>query len=187
MRQTIRTQFDVSRQFGLTIKLCACRAMSRSPRRFRPFRDHHRNEHDGETDHESDSLSVPLDPPMSPDSDISSRVSSIGVDTPLWMASAVACRIQLANLRGESKEFQYHFDKGQDDVTMGNLAAKIKKALVISRIGQIQYCVGVTELKFTDDMLYASLRRWIYNMDQGPNPIVVIQWTKPTRSRSRMS
>ena len=140
--------------------------------------DHHEHEHVFESDNDSDSLAAFL--PMSPDSDISSRVSSIGVDTPLWMASAVACRIQLANLRGESKEFQYHFDKGQDDVTMGNLVAKIKKALVISRIGQIQYCVGDTELKFTDDMLYASLRRWIYNMDQGPNPIVVIQWTRPT-------
>ena len=142
------------------------------------------NVHDGETDNESDSVSVPLDPPMSPDSDISyesndSMEAVLGERetqvTPLWMASAVTCCIQLANLAGELNEFHYHFDKGQDDVTMGNLVAKIKKSLVISRIGQIQYLVGAMEIKFTDDMMYASLRRWIYNMDQGPNPTVTIQ------------
>ena len=133
------------------------------------------NVHDGESDNESDSVSVPLDPPRSPGSDISSRVSSIGADIPLWMASAVTCLIQLANLAGELNEFHYHFGKGQDDVTMGNLVAKIKKSLVISRIGQIQYLVGAMEIKFTDDMMYTSLRRWICNMDQGPTPTVTIQ------------
>ena len=115
---------------------------------------------------------------MSPNSDISSRVSSIGADIPLWMTSTVACRIQLANLAGEVFEIEYHFCQGQDDVTMGNLVAKIKQSLDISCIGQRQYFVGATEIKFTDDMLYASLRRWIYDMDEGPDPTVTIQWTK---------
>ena len=102
---------------------------------------------------------------MSLDSSISSRVSAIAEDPPLWMASEVLCRIQLATMGGQVKELQYRFDKGQNHMSIGNLVAQITKALEISRIGQFKYFLGVAEIQFTDAMVYASLREWLYEKD----------------------
>ena len=152
---------------------------SRSPRRFRPFLDHHENEHDGESDNESDSLSVPLNQPPSPvslfsyESNIDSTQAVSGErdyrDTAWWMAPEVVCHIQLANLGGHVKELcKYQFVKGQD-VTMDLLALRIKDALSIERMEKFQYCVGKAEIKFTKAMCLRLLQDWMYEMDPWPS------------------